>query len=380
MTITTREIDGHDELEAFLALPDELLAGDPSYVPPLRAWLRRRLAPTNPLFKDARLKLFGTWRGGKMVGRISVLVDPRHNEHRGEDVAWFGFFDAVDDQAVADSLFAAAEGAATEWGCDRLRGSRNLTRLEDPGITIEGHDTLPPMLAAHHPPYYRALFETAGFEKHHDILAYEISLFLDDGSPRPLPDKLQRKADACSIDGLEVRSVKWRRVWSDLRLVYTVFDQSYRTVPDTAPIPWEQFVSLALSFLMFTNKHMVQLATVHGRPAGFVVCLPEINEAMGAWAGRLRPTGLFRFVRDLRRIRTAAFKLIGVMPEFRGSGLHAKMIAHTIDGVRTAGYERVDGSLIDERNKPMRGVVEGAGLTIYRKYRFFERAIQSTPH
>ncbi|MFT6147305.1 MAG: hypothetical protein ACJAV2_005203 [Myxococcota bacterium] len=53
------------------------------------------------------------------------------------------------------------------------------------------------------------------------------------------------------------------------------------------------------------------------------------------------------------------------------------MILAVVDGVRKAGYDRVDGSLIDERNKPMRGVVEGIGMKVYRTYRFFERTVVS---
>jgi hypothetical protein len=43
-----------------------------------------------------------------------------------------------------------------------------------------------------------------------------------------------------------------------------------------------------------------------------------------------------------------------------------------VDGARRAGYGRIDGSVIDERNKPMRAVVEGAGMQVYRRYRFYE--------
>ena len=67
---------------------------------------------------------------------------------------------------------------------------------------------------------------------------------------------------------------------------------------------------------------------------------------------------------------------IGVLEEHRGSGLHAKLVVDVIEGARRAGYERIDASVIDERNKPMRGVVEGAGMDVYRRFRFFERPVR----
>ena len=45
------------------------------------------------------------------------------------------------------------------------------------------------------------------------------------------------------------------------------------------------------------------------------------------------------------------------------------------EGVRGAGYERLEASVIDERNGPMRAVVEHAGMTVYRRYRFLERPL-----
>lgn len=363
--VEVTEVVSSGDREAFLALPDRLYAGDPAYVPPLRAWLRRRLAPSNPLFDKARLKLFLARREAEVVGRISVLLDAGHNEDRDEQVAWFGFCDFVDDGEVAGALLDRATAQAADWGADVLRGQRNLTRWEDPGITVEGFDTLPPMLCAHHPPYVARRLEEAGLVKHHDLLAYDVPLFLEDGSPRPTPDKLREKAGAVDLPGLEVRRVRWRHLRRDLRTIHTVLNEAYRTVPDTAPMPWPQFLGLAIPFLAVVDKNLVQIATVEGRPAGFVVCVPEINEALvhGPWGA----------LPALRRVRTAAFKLIGVLEEHRGSGLHARLVTEVIEGCRRAGYARIDASVIDERNKPMRGVVEGAGMEVYRRFRFYER-------
>jgi GNAT superfamily N-acetyltransferase len=376
MSITIRR-HALDNPTEFLEFAESLHSGDPSYVPALKGWLKRRLKPSNPFFKDAELVLFGAYRGDKMVGRISALVDRRFNQSKGEAVCWFGFVDFEDSSEIATALFDAINSQAYSWGCTVLRGARNLTRLEDPGVTVSGFDRLPPMLASHHPAYIAQHLETAGFTKHHDLFAYEIDLFQEDGSPTPVPEALHAKADAVDIPGLVVRPFRWRHVWADMKRAFAVFDQAYRTVPDTATMPFSQFVSLALPFMIFTSPHLVQLALVDGKPAGFVLCLPEINEAMGEWRGTFGPRGALRFARRFRKIETAAFKLIGVMPEYRGTGLHAKMILAVVDGVRKAGYDRGDGSRIDERNKPMRGVVEGIGMEVYRTYRFFERTVVS---
>ena len=64
-----------------------------------------------------------------------------------------------------------------------------------------------------------------------------------------------------------------------------------------------------------------------------------------------------------------------MLPEYRGTGLHALLIREAIHGIRIAGYGRLEASLIDERNGPMRKIVEGAGMTVYRRYRVYERSV-----
>jgi len=177
------------------------------------------------------------------------------------------------------------------------------------------------------------------------------------------------------IPGLEVRSVRWLRARRDLSLAHEVFVDAFRDVPENTPMPRAQFVNLGGAVLLLTNRHMLQLALVDGRPAGFALCFPELNEAAQHARGRLDPLGLWRFLTGLRRIETASFKLLGVLPEYRGTGLHALLIHHVVEGVKRAGYRRLEASLIDERNGPMRNIVESAGMTVYRRYRVYERPV-----
>ena len=366
------EVTRPDQITALLELPQRLHANDPRYVPALDLWVRRRLAKTNAFFRNAELKLFLARRGREVVGSVSALHDRAYAGHHNERAAFFGFFECENDRETAHALLERAATQARAWGATVLRGPRNLTRVEDIGLTVEGHDTHPPVLAGHHPPHYQALVESFGFEKHHDMLAYEAQLFEPDGAPRKPPARLREKAAALDLLHLEVRPVSWLNLSRDLTLAHEVSVEAYRSVPDAVPMPRDQFVALGRAFLAFTSRHMLQLATVNGRPAGMAACVPELNEAIAAARGRVLPLGWARALGAVRKIRTASFKLIGVMPEFRSSGLHARMILAAVDGVREAGYSRMDASVIHEDNARMRSIVEDAGCTIYRRYRVYD--------
>ncbi len=379
MALHVRRLDMPAEAGRLFGLARSLHGDDPCWVAPIEAYEKRRLRPDNPFFRHAELVVFGAFRGGELVGSMSALKDKNFDgaSGKGQGVVWFGFFECDNDMAVAQALLDRVLDQARSWGGERVRGPRNLTRWEYAGLTVEGYDTLPPILQGHHPRYYAALLEGLGFGKHHDTLAYDISLFEDDGRPKPIPDALQAKADACALPGLTVRRARWRSMSGDLDKAHKVLNEAYATLPDVSPMPRATFMALGRTFLVFADTELMQLAFKGSEPVAFTACLPELNEAIVRARGRLLPFGALRFARGLRHIRTAGFKLIGVRPDLRGTGLHAKMIVNVVEGVRRAGYERIDGSVIDERNKPMRGVVEGIGMQVYRRYRHYERALDA---
>ena len=82
-----------------------------------------------------------------------------------------------------------------------------------------------------------------------------------------------------------------------------------------------------------------------------------------------------RAVGGWRARNTASFKLVGVMPEFRSSGLHSLLIAQVVKGCQAAGYRRLEASIVDEGNPRMRHIVTSLGCSVYRVYRVYDREI-----
>jgi GNAT superfamily N-acetyltransferase len=349
-------------------------ADDPMWIPAPMVWERRRL--TAALARPERVVLLAAIVDGEICGTISVLRDESFDTDPDHKVAWFGYFESPADPKIAAALIDAAREKAAGWGADVLRGPRNLTRFDFVGLTVRGHDRMPPMMQGQHHRYYQGLLEDAGMVRHHDVHAYETALRDPDGGHRLLPDKLLERAAGCQIDGLRIRAASRIRMKSDLIAAHTVLNEAYATVPDISPMPRATFLGLGRAMFTLAGPGLVQLAFIGDRPVGFSVCLPELNEALLRTRGRLLPTGWLSVLTDMRRVQTAAFKLIGVVPELRGSGLHAALITAVVGGALAGGYTRMDGSVIDERNKPMRGVVEGLGMMIYRTYRFFESPLR----
>ena len=87
-------MQGKGELTGFIKLPFRLHEGTP-WVPPLLMERRQFLDRSkNPFFGRAEVELLLAWRDGEPVGRISVQIDERWDEHQGGKDAQFGFIEA----------------------------------------------------------------------------------------------------------------------------------------------------------------------------------------------------------------------------------------------------------------------------------------------
>ena len=97
------------QLKAFIKLPWRIYSGNSYWVPPLILDQLRFFTPAkNPYFSHSTAQLFMAFRGEEPVGRISAHENNQHVRIHQDGAGFFGFFECIDDQAVADALLDAA--------------------------------------------------------------------------------------------------------------------------------------------------------------------------------------------------------------------------------------------------------------------------------
>ncbi len=127
----------------------------------------------HPFHEYAKVTNFLASKNGQVVGRITSIVNNRHNERFEEKSGFFGFFESIDDQAVANALFQRATDSLRSQGMTAVRGPCNPSLNYDLGTLIEGFDTPPTFMMAYNPPYHDKLISSFGFVKSQDLYAYE---------------------------------------------------------------------------------------------------------------------------------------------------------------------------------------------------------------
>jgi len=115
------------QYKVFASFPWQVYHNDPLWVPPL---LHERLKTIDTkrgvFFRRGTADFFIAYRGGRPVGTICAAEDSLTNQMRDTQECLIGFFECINDDAVAQALFAQAAAWAKMHGLDALFGPLNL--------------------------------------------------------------------------------------------------------------------------------------------------------------------------------------------------------------------------------------------------------------
>jgi hypothetical protein len=368
-------LDGKADLETFIRLPTLIMGSDPNWVPPLALERRMHLgAKTNPWFEHARWQGWIAWRGDKPVGRITAQIDTLHLERHADNTGFFGMLDAEDNQETFDALIRTAEDWLRAEGIKRIRGPLSLSINDEVGLLVDGFDTPPVFMMGHAKPYYGTRIEQAGFTKAKDMFAYMIEP--DFEAPRVMERLLAK-----SMHRIRVRPLDRSRFDEELVLLRDIFNDAWAENWGFVPFTVAEFKDLGNTLKVLIASDLIQIAEVDGEAAAFIVALPNINEVIKDFDGKLLP---FRWAKLLWQLKvrfpkSARVPLMGVRRSFHNTPLGPGLAFLVIDAVRkhlvSRGVNQVELSWILENNAGMRNIIESIGGRAYKRYRVYEKEV-----
>lgn len=352
----------------FLDLQRRFYRHDPDFVPPLTCSEAWQVDPRrNPFFRHAEAEFLVGLRGGAPVGRISAVRDRLHDEFHGDRVGFFGHFEAADAAAAAAMLDAAA-GWLRARGADVIRGPVDLSTNYRCGLRVDGDAGPPVLMMPHNPPEYATWLETWGLHKAKDLLALHVtSESLDLARVDRLVARLQQKSRAI------LRRLDLRRFAAECEVLWGLYNRIWERNWGFVPMTRDEFLRQARDLRPIAHPALLHIAEVDGAPVGFLVALPDVNEAVAACNGRLLPFGWWKFLRRLRRVQTVRVITLGVVPEHRKTGIEMLLMHAVISQGMAAGFRACEASWILEDNQDMLGPLATLGHRPYRRYRVYQK-------
>jgi GNAT superfamily N-acetyltransferase len=373
MSITVQPVSGSGGTRKFIKLQWKFYDGDRNWVPPL-LMDRKKLLSTkkNPFFLHSEMQLFIAERNGEAVGRIAAIVNRNHNEVHHDKVGFFGFFECINAQDVADALFDAAANWLRTKGMDTMRGPMNPSVNDEIGMLIEGFERPPVLLMTYNPRYYPLLVEGHGFRKAKDLYAY--LLRHDD----VLTPKLERGQKLVRDRfGVSIRNLNFKDLERETVLLKDLYNRIWEANWGAVAMTDAEFDFLAkdLSKSVGKFKDLVFVLEKNGEPIGFTLSLPDLNQALlhNKSGGLL--TAVYHIMTRTKHIDLCRIVVLGVLPHYRGKGLDAVMYYEVLTRAAAHGIFLGEASWVLEDNEMMNRGAKLMNAERYKTYRIYDLSI-----
>lgn len=365
------DVESRAQLKKFITFPNYLYRDDPNYVAPL---LSERLEffdqKNNPFYRTASVKLYLAYKNGELVGRIATCINHVHNEIYMEKIGFFGFFDTINDYEVAQRLLKVAMIRLKQAGMEKMRGPMNFSTNHEIGFLVEGFDSPPVIMMTYNAPYQPKLVEQFGMKKEMDLLASKLT------SATPISPRIQRVVDKVQKrSNVTLRNLRMKDFDQEVDTIREIYNQAWEYNWGFVPMDEAEFKYTAKNLKQIVDPELVFIAEHEGKPIGFLLALPDINQALIKLDGKLLPFGIVKLLWHTKvRSKVDGLRMItmGVVPSFQKRAVDSMLYIACYKAGVARGYSWAEMSWMLETNELVIRATAEMGAEQYKRYRIYQ--------
>lgn len=359
------------DLDRFVDLPWSIYPRSSPWVPPLKSEVREMLDVTRfPLWENAERELFLAVDGDRVLGRIAAIDHRGHTRVYNDGAGFFGFFECVEDAAVALELFRAAEQWLAARGLTTMRGPVSPSFNDEIGLLLDDFAGRPAILMPYTPEYYAGLFALAGLVKVRELYSY---LATKHNSPS---ERQLRLAEGMKHrHHVTIRNIRLKDAKREAAVIMGIYNEAWIDLWGHVPMTEREAQYMTGKLKQFADEKLILVANVDGEPAAFALAVPDMNEVLARINGRLTPLAIAKVLWHRRKIKGSRLLALGVHKEHRRKGIEALLVIELFRRGIAGGYESMDVGWVLEDNAPSNNVLKNLGFPLYRRYGIFERPI-----
>ena len=368
------EVNDARLVRQFLDLPARLHRGQAAYIGPLAAEIEAVFDPAKNLnfAHGEAIRWVLTDATGTVIGRVAAFLN--REAPAVADAALptggLGFFECIDDQAAANTLFSAGQAWLLARGMQAMDGPINFgERDRFWGLLVDGFEREPNYGMFWHPPYYQPLFENYGFQLYFKqyTCAREVDALLH--------PSFAKRAAAFAADQPAYRfahSLKREpeRMAQDFHYVYNLAWANHSGVPSMS---LDKARQLVLQMRPVLDENLLWFAYHDDEPVAFFLSLPELNQIFKHIGPRLDLIGKLRFLwarwrYQHRRPKKMFGVIYGVVPAHQGKNVDAVMMVHAQRAFEVAGYTDIEMNWIGDFNPRMLATTRSIGAKVCKTH------------
>ncbi|MCF0177860.1 MAG: N-acetyltransferase [Bacteroidales bacterium] len=339
MSIEIRKVTTGSDGKKFIRYPFTLYKDCKNWVPALDGDEFDTFNPKkNGAYDYCEADRFLAYKDGKIVGRVAAIINKKANELWKENVVRFGWLDFIEDKEVLQAMMETVVVWGKERGCNVIKGPLGFTDMDKEGLLVEGYDFLSPFTCLYNYPYYDTMLQEIGFSKATDWT--QKILYIDEETPPmfQFADLIEKRF------GLHMAHPKstWELGKKYGLAIFHMYNETFAPLFQFTPLNDKQIKNYLDTYVpILDTRYVAVCLNENEEPIGFTFCVPSLSKAVKKSNGKLFPFGFLRILHALKHNDTLEALMVGIKPEYQGTGAHILMFKFIHENARKAGITQM---------------------------------------
>lgn len=299
------------------------------------------------------------------IGRIAAFINEKKAFNYEQPTGGMGFFECINDQEAAFLLFDTAKSWLQENGMKAMDGPINFGENDTFwGLLVEGF-TPPSYGMNYHLPYYHSFFTAYGFETMYEQLTNHINLTI------PFPARFTKIANwVAAKPGYTFEHFSKKNADKYINDLMEIYNDGWQDFENFVPIKKETLKESFKQMEVIMDEKLIWFAYANGEPASFVVIIPDANQMIKGFNGKLGLIEKLKFAYK-RWIGVSRMRAIvmGTKTKFQKHGLESALFIKLGEYVLPKNqYTELELSWVGDFNEKMIAIHEATGATFGKRH------------
>ncbi len=362
-----KEVNNTSSAHEFLDVAREIYKNDTYWVCPLDKDMEAVFDPKKNNFHNhgscTRWVLKSS--EGKLIGRIAAFINENKAYQPEQPTGGIGFFECINDSKAAELLFDTAQAWLLARGMKAMDGPINFGENDSFwGLLIEGFTT-PSYGMNYHHSYYKKLFQNYGFY----ILYEQITNHLQ--VKKPFPERFTKIAEwVANKPGYSFKHLEVAKLEEFAGNFVEIYNDAWRNFENFVPLNTQGVMESFNKMKIVMDEKLIWFAYVNEEPASVIVILPDANQMIRSFNGKLGLIEKIKFLylrwKGVSRMRAV---VMGTKQTFQKHGLESALFIKIKEYVLPLNqYEEVELSWVGDFNDKMLALHEATGAILGKKH------------
>lgn len=351
----------------FLDVARFIYKNDENWICPLDQDINTIFNPNkNPFFKHGKCQRWLLKNNeGETIGRVAAFINEKKAFQYDQPTGGMGFFECINDKEAAFKLFDTAKLWLAENGMKAMDGPINFGENDSFwGLLVEGF-TPPSFGMNYNHAYYHNFFTEYGFEKEYEQITNHLAV------RNPFPERFTKIANwVAGKPGYTFEHFSKKNAEKYVHDLMEIYNDGWRDFENFVPIKKETLLESFKMMETIMDEKLIWFAYVNGEPASFVVIIPDANQMIKGFNGKLGLIEKLKFVYKrwvgVNRMRAI---VMGTKQAYQKHGLESALFIKLKEYVLPLDqYDELELSWVGDFNDKMLSIHQATGATFGKRH------------